>query len=252
MSLLAALAVAAAGLAAGAVNTIVGSGSLITFPTLLAVGLHPVVANVSNTVGLVPGSVGASVAYRRELTGQRRRTVTLAAASALGAVIGGVLLLALPSTVFERVIPILIVVACGLMAVQPAVTRRLAARGDRHPHGGPPLLAGVFATGVYGGYFGAAQGVILMALLAIFIDDDLQRLNGVKNVLALTANAVAAVVFVAATHVDWAAAGLVALGSVAGSQVGGLLGRRLPARVLRIVIVVVGAAVATVLFVRYW
>lgn len=252
MSPLAALSVAVAGLVAGAVNTVVGSGSLVTFPTLLAVGLHPVLANVSNTVGLVPGSFGGVVAYRRELGGQRRRVLTLAAASTVGGVVGGVLLLALPGDVFKRVVPILILLACVLMAVQPRVARWLAARGERSPHGGAPLVAGVLATGVYGGYFGAAQGVILIALLAVFIDDDLQRLNGVKNVLALVANLVAGVLFIAVTHVDWAAAGLVAAGAVVGSQVGGVAGRKLSTRTLRSIVVCVGLVVSAVLFAKYW
>jgi len=252
MSPLAALAVAVAGMMAGALNAVVGSGSLITFPTLLAVGLPPVLANVSNTVGLVPGSLSAAVGYRRELDGQRRRVVTLGAASVAGGLIGALLLLHLPVTVFYRVVPILLLVACGLVAAQPRVTAWLVHRGDRHPQGGPVLWATVFATGVYGGYFGAAQSVILISLLAIFIDDDLQRLNGVKNVLALLANGVAAIYFVATTHVSWEAAGLIALGSVIGGQIGAGVGRRLPVDILRAVIVVVGLVAAGVLFVRYW
>ena len=178
----AALAIFAAGLAAGTINVIVGSGSLITFPTLLALGYPPVLANVSNNVGLVPGSASAVVAYRRELVGQRSRVVKLGAASLTGGITGAVLLLALPSSVFKAAIPALVLLATVLMAVQPRVSAWLAARGERHVHGGAPLLVGVFLTGIYGGYFGAAQGVILISLLAIFIDDDLQRLNGTKNV----------------------------------------------------------------------
>ena len=185
MSLLAALAVLAVGLVAGTVNTIVGSGSLITFPTLLALGYAPVLANVSNTIGLVPGSVSGAVGYRRELEGQRRRITVLGIASATGGLTGAVLLLVLPPTVFRSVVPVLILVACGLIAVQPRLARRVAAReGPERPHGGPFLFAAVYATGVYGGYFGAAQGVILIALLGIFLDDGLQRLNAAKNVLA--------------------------------------------------------------------
>jgi uncharacterized protein len=252
MSPLAALAVVAAGLAAGAVNAVVGSGSLITFPTLLAVGYAPVLANVSNTVGLAPGSASAAIAYRRELAGQRSRCLVLGALAVVGGVSGGILLLALPGTVFRRVVPILIVVACVLMAVQPRVTRWLASRGERHPHGGPGLYAGVLATAVYGGYFGAAQGVILMALLSIFIDDDLQRLNALKNVLALVANAVAALLFITFSHVAWEAAALIAGGSIVGGQLGALVGRRLSPELLRVVILVVGTVAAAVLFDRYW
>ena len=252
MSLTAALAVVAAGFVAGAMNVIVGSGSLVTFPTLLAVGFAPVIANVTNTVGLVPGSLSGVTAYRRELRGQRGRAARLACASVLGGLSGAALLLALPGTVFRRAVPILVVIACLLMAVQPRVAQWLARRGERHVNGGIALLASVFATGVYGGYFGAAQGVILIALLAIFIDDDLQRLNGVKNVLALAANGAAALVFVIASHVAWEAAALIAAGSIVGGQVGGIFGRRLPPSTLRAVVVVGGLGVASLLFVKYW
>ncbi len=243
----AALAIFAAGLAAGTVNVIVGSGSLITFPTLLALGYPPVLANVSNNVGLVPGAASAVVAYRRELGGQRTRIVKLGSASLTGGVTGAVLLLALPASAFKAAVPALVLLATVLMAVQPRVSRWLATRGDRHIHGGLPLLAGVFLTGVYGGYFGAAQGVILMALLAIFIDDELQRLNGTKNALALIVNGVAAVVFLLVTNVDWAVVVLIAAGSTIGGQLGGHYGRRLPAEILRACIVVVGLGVAIAL-----
>ncbi|HTZ08901.1 MAG TPA: sulfite exporter TauE/SafE family protein [Acidimicrobiales bacterium] len=249
MTPLAALAVAGAGLAAGTVNTIVGSGSLITFPTLLAFGFAPVVANVSNTVGLVPGSLSGAVAYRAELRGQRARLLVLGTASTAGGITGGALLLALPGSVFRTVVPALILVACALVAGQPWLGARLARRRHRRPHGGPALFGSVFATGVYGGYFGAAQGVILISLLGIFLPDDLQRLNAAKNVLALVVNGVAAVLFIALTHVSWEAAGLVAAGSVVGGQVGGRLGRRVPAPLLRVVIVVVGVVAAVILLV---
>ena len=251
MSPLAALAIFAAGLAAGTVNVIVGSGSLITFPTLLALGYPPVLANVSNTVGLVPGSTSAVVAYRRELTGQRSRLLTLGSASLAGSLVGATLLLALPHSVFKAAVPALIALASVLMAVQPRMSRRLEARGTRRPHGGAPLLAGIFLTGMYGGYFGAAQGVILIALLAIFIDDDLQRLNGTKNALALTANLVAGLLFIATTHISWPVVGLIAAGSIIGGQVGGHIGRRLPAPILRWTIVVVGLGVAVGLAVEW-
>jgi uncharacterized membrane protein YfcA len=233
-------------------NVIVGSGSLVTFPTLLAVGFAPVIANVSNTVGLVPGSLSAVTAYRRELRGQRDRVIRLGCGSVLGGLAGAALLLELPGTVFRRAVPVLIVIACVLMALQPQITRWLAERGDRHPHGGFPLLGSVFATGIYGGYFGAAQGVILISLLAIFIEDDLQRLNGVKNVLALLANGSAAVLFIVASNVSWEVAGLIAAGSVAGGQIGGVVGRRLKPATLRVVVVVGGLAVAGLLFAKYW
>jgi uncharacterized membrane protein YfcA len=245
MSVLDALIIVAAGLAAGMMNTIVGAGSLITFPTLLALGYAPVTANVSNTVGILWGSVSGAIGYRRELRGQRRRVLVLGSASLMGGIVGGVLLLTLPSSVFRGVVPVLILVACGLVMVQPMLSRWVTNR-RRKPveHGGAVLYVGIFLTGVYGGYFGAAQGVILLALLGIFINDDLQRLNGVKNVLAMVANGVAAVLFVFAAHVVWEVAVLIAVGSVVGGQVGAHVGRRLSAKVLRVVIVAVGLVAA--------
>ena len=245
MSFWAALAILAVGLAAGTLNTIVGSGSLITFPTLLALGYSPVVANVSNTVGLVPGSISGAVGYRRELEGQQPRLRVLGVASLTGGLTGAVLLLALPASDFRNVFPVLILVACLLVALQPRLARRRAAgRGATQPRGGPVLFASVFATGVYGGYFGAAQGVILIALLGIFLDDTLQRLNGLKNVLAALVNGIAALLFIVFADVAWAPAGLLAAGAVAGGQLGATLGRRIPPGWLRAVIVVVGVTVA--------
>src|SRR5581483_10546803 len=212
MSPQAALAIFTAGLAAGTVNVIVGSGSLITFPTLVALGYPPVLANVSNTVGLVPGSASAAVAYRRELAGQGRRLARLGPASVAGSLLGAVLLLALPHGVFKAAVPGLIGLAVLLMAVQPTMSAALDRGSGRRPHGGPALVAGVFAAGIYGGYFGAAQGVILIAMLAVFVADDLQRLNGTKNALALTVNAVSGLFFVATTSVSWSVAGLIAAG----------------------------------------
>jgi uncharacterized membrane protein YfcA len=249
MSAFEALAIVGVGLVAGTINTIVGSGSLITFPTLLAFGFSPIVANVSNTVGLSPGSLSGAVAYRRELEGQRPRLLVLGTASITGGVSGAVLLLALPGSVFRHVVPVLILVACGLVAVQPRLSRRLAGRHQPPLYGGFPLFLSVFATGVYGGYFGAAQGVILMSLLGIFLDDQLQRLNAAKNVLALCANGSSALLFICVTHIAWAAAALIAVGSIIGGQIGGTLGRRVPAPVLRILIIVVGVTAAVVLLV---
>jgi hypothetical protein len=243
VSLLECLAVLAAGVFAGAINTIVGSGTLVTFPVLLAVGYGPVTANVSNTLGLVPGSVSGAIGYRVELAGQRRRILALGSASLLGGITGAVLLLSLPSAAFEAIVPVLIAIAIVLVIAQPRLARALEARRTRvRPHGGPPLWAGVFGTGVYGGYFGAAQGVILLALLGIAIPEDLQRLNALKNVLAALVNGVAAVVFVFFATVAWLPVALLAVGSAAGGQLGARMGRRLSPAVLRGVIVVVGIA----------
>ncbi len=239
-----AVVIVLAGLAAGAINTIVGSGSLITFPTLLALGYAPVVANVANTIGLVPGSASGAVGYRRELVGQRQRAIRLGIAAALGGVTGGLLLLALPASAFGRIVPVLILVACALVALQPRLSRALAARhgADAESSWVLPLL--VYATAIYGGYFGAAQSVILIAILAMFVADDLQRLNGLKNVLALVVNGVAALLFISVAHVAWAPAVLIAIGSIAGGQVGAVIGRRLSPGLLRGAIVTVGAVVA--------
>lgn len=243
MTPLEALAIAAAGFVAGGVNTIVGSGSLLTFPTLLAFGYPPVTANVSNNVGLVSGNVSGVYGYRAELRGQHRRAATLAIGSLLGAAGGATLLLALPSSVFDDVVPLLILVACALMLVR----RRPSAQGAvDHPRA---ALAGSFLTGIYGGYFGAAQGVIMLSILRLCFHEDMQRLNAVKNVLAGVANCTAALIFVFAAHVAWDVALLLAVGSTLGAQVGAKLGRRLPDGVLRWTVVSVGTTVAVILFV---
>ena len=244
MTPLHAVAVAAAGLAAGAINTIVGSGSLITFPTLLGVGIKAVPANVSNTIGLVPGSVSGAIGYRRELSGQTRRILQLMPAAVAGAICGAILLLAVPGA-FRSVVPILILIAVVLVLVQPRIARWRQARGHIREHPGAVLHLGVFLTAIYGGYFGAAQGVILLALLGITIDDDLQRLNGVKNVIAAVVNGVAAVWFIAArTHIVWMAVLILLVSSSVGGQIGALVGRRIPSNALRALIAVVGTAVA--------
>jgi uncharacterized membrane protein YfcA len=246
---LAALAVLVAGMVAGTVNTIVGSGSLVTFPTLLAVGYPSVLANVTNTVGLVPGSVSGAIGYRAELAGQRRRCLVFGACSALGALTGGLLLLSLPGKVFATVVPVLILLACGLIALQPRIKRPdgSGSPGRRRLAGG---LVGVYLSGVYGGYFGAAQGVILIALLGVVLDDRLQRINALKNVLAGVVNGVAAVLFICVTHIAWLPAALIAVGSVGGALIGARIGRRIPDAALRWTVVVVGTVVAVILFVR--
>ena len=241
---LTALGIVAAGTAAGTVNTVVGSGSLITFPTLMAAGYSPVVANMSNNVGLVPGSASGAYGYRAELKGQAHRVRTVGLASTLGGITGAVLLLAAPGS-FKRVVPFLVLLACLLVAVQP----RLRAWLDRRGGDGRGLYFTVYATGVYGGYFGAAQGVILMALLSIFIVDDLHRLNALKNVLAGIVNGVAAVLFITFGTVAYAPAALIAVGSIAGGQIGARYGRRLPPQMLRALVIGVGVIVALKLLV---
>lgn len=244
MNPLEAVAIIAAGVAAGAINTVVGSGSLVTFPTLLFFGFPPLVANVSNTVGLVPGSASGVLGYRRELAGQGRRALRLGFAALLGGMTGALMLLALPASTFARVVPILILLASVLMAVQPRLAAFVAHHRPQGAEHSRALAVLVYLTAIYGGYFGAAQSVIFIALLAIFIPDDLQRLNGLKNVIALVVNAVAALVFVAVAPVDWRAAVLVAVGSVIGGQVGAAIGRRMSPLALRRLVVVVGVIVA--------
>jgi len=240
----AAALVAAAGSAAGAINTIVGSGTLITFPVLLSLGLPPVTANVTNTIGLVPGSFSGAWGYRRELAGQRDRLVRLASASFVGGVTGALLLLVLPSRVFSAVVPVLIVLALALVVAQPRLSRRFVGEGHPNPAGGHPVLLWILVllTGVYGGYFGAAQGVLLVAALGTLLDSDPQRVNGIKNVLAGLVNAVAGVIFVVLAEPNWTYVAIIAVSSALGGQLGAQIGRRLSSVVLRGVIVVVGLA----------
>ncbi|MFF1695805.1 sulfite exporter TauE/SafE family protein [Streptomyces sp. NPDC058257] len=239
------VAIAAAAVAAGGINAVVGSGTMITFPTLLAFGYPPVLANVSNTIGLVPGVISAAYGYRAELRGQRRRLIRLGLASLLGGVTGAVLLLKLSADTFRSAVPVLILLACALLLLQPRLQKWLARRDSRgREDGGVPLWAGVLGTGVYGGYFGAAQGVLLMGLFGSFLRDDLQRLNAVKNVLASIVNGVAAVIFIAVASVDWTVVGVIALGSTLGGLIGARVGRRLSPAVLRGLIVAVGVTAA--------
>jgi len=185
VSLLQALAILAAGGAAGAINAVVGSGTLITFPVLLAFGYAPVVANVSNTIGLVPGSVAGAVGYRRELRGQGARIRTLACATAAGAATGATLLLTLPASAFKAIVPVFIAAALVLIIAAPRLGELLRRRrGHAQARIRPATLAAVFVTGVYGGYFGAAQGIMLLAILGLALDDSLQRINAAKNILA--------------------------------------------------------------------
>jgi hypothetical protein len=319
-----ALAIFAAGLAAGTINTVVGSGTLITFPTLLAFGYPPVLANVSNNLGLVPGVASGVHGFRKELQGQRRRIIRLGSASLCGGLVGAILLLVLPAGAFKDIVPVLIGIALVIIVFQPRLNRWVARRqanrtkdpagpvppgtgpagaglsqtrpartnpasdnggpglstvdtleldtleldtahvdamasetvlGNMAPVvapsapagleaqvGGPVLWVLVFLTGVYGGYFGAAQGVLLIGIMGVAFTDTMLRINAVKNVLAGLVNGLAAIVFVIATHIDWGAAGLIAAGAILGGQLGARIGRRLSPVALRILIVCVGVA----------
>ena len=251
VSVIEALGIFLAGLAAGTINTVVGSGTLITFPTLLFFGYPPLTANMSNNIGLVGGGVTGSWGYRHELVGAGPAIRRLIPMSLAGGITGAVLLRVLPASAFTAIVPVLIAVGVLLVVFGPTLQRRAAARrgadDDVHPvqRGGRTtllLLAAVYVAGIYGGYFGAAQGVILMGVLSVLSSEPLQRLNGYKNVLALVVNTVAAVVFVVFGHqlIDWAVVGLIAVGSLLGGVVGSTVGRRLPPAVLRGLIVVIG------------
>jgi uncharacterized membrane protein YfcA len=243
MSALHALAIFGAGIAAGAINAVVGSGTLVTFPVLLAFGYQPVLANVSNTLGLVPGSAAGAVGYRRELSGQMQRARPLIIASAIGALIGAILLLSLPASAFKSIVPGFIAVALILIVAQPRLDRLISARRSRHhERAGPIATLAILVSGVYGGYFGAAQGILLLAILGLALEDHLQRINALKVVLAGVVNLVAAVLFIFVAHVAWGAALLIAAGSIVGGMLGARHGRRLPPAALRVVIVAVGVA----------
>jgi uncharacterized membrane protein YfcA len=233
-----------AGLWAGTINTVVGSGTVVSFPVLLAAGLSPVTATVSNTLGIFPGSFVGAYGYRRELAGQRWRATMLSVPALLGAVAGALLLLVLPSAAFDAIVPVLIGLALILVVFGRRINAWFTARG-RHAseHVTVGLWVAILVTGVYGGYFGAAQGVLQMGIFGIFLKDDIQRHNALKNLLAGLINLVAAVVFIAiGAQINWTAAGLLAVGSVAGGVLGARIGRRLRPNVLRSIIVVVGIA----------
>jgi uncharacterized membrane protein YfcA len=246
VSLLHALVVILAGMWAGTINAIVGSGSLVTFPVLLLLGYPPVTANVSNNLGLVAGGVTASFGYRRELAGTSRVLLRMMPMSILGSAIGAILLLVLPASAFSAIVPVLIVFGLLMVAFGP----RIQAWSREHHHEAgmaprwqfPALLGGILVAGIYGGYFGAAQGVILMGLLSTLATGDLQRLNGIKNVLGTCVNIVAALVFlvVARDHIDWWVVLFITIGAIIGGFLGASIGRRLPPPVLRAVILAVG------------
>jgi uncharacterized membrane protein YfcA len=237
---------AGAGFGAGAVNAVAGGGSLITFPALLAAGYPSITANVTNSIAVLPGYVGGSLAYRRELAGQGARIRALAVTSAAGAATGAALLLVSPASVFEAMVPWLILAACGLLAVQPRVAAAARRRRARSPL---VLHAALFAATVYGGYFGAGLGIMLLAILGVFVDDGLQRLNALKGVLSLLVAAVTVVGFALFGPVAWDAAAIVGVTCLAGGAAGVSVARRLPAPVLRGLVIAYGVSVAIVLLV---
>jgi uncharacterized membrane protein YfcA len=242
--------IALAGVAAGAINAVVGSGTLVTFPTLVALGYPPVTSTMSNAVGLVAGSVSGTWGYRRELRGQGDRLRWQIPASFVGAALGAWLLLHLPERVFTQVVPVLLVGALLLVVFGPRIQewarRRAEDAGRSAEHVSPRRMAALvfatFAIGVYGGYFTAAQGILLLGAMSGLLPEDMQRMNAAKNLLALVVNVVAAVAYtlVAFDRISWAAAGLIAAGSLVGGFLGAHYGRRLSPNALRAVIIVVG------------
>jgi hypothetical protein len=233
--------IAVAGLWAGTINTVVGSGTLVTFPVLVALGFPPVTATTSNAIGLVTGSITGAYGYRHEVREARVRVTRAAVFSAVGAVCGTALLLSLPPDAFESIVPFLVGLALVLVVVQPVITRRLRQRGPVRPR--PWLLYPlIFAVGIYGGYFTAAQGILLIGVMGLLVDDTLQHLNGVKNALAAVVNLVAGAVYAVVAPVSWPVVGILAVSSVVGGLLGARIGRRLPPTVLRGVIVVIGVA----------
>jgi hypothetical protein len=243
------LAVVATGLVAGVMTSTVGVASLLSFPVLLAVGLPPVVANASNTVGMTPGGLSGSIGYRSELREHPVVTATVIGTCAVGAVAGALLLLGLPPGVFEAVVPWLILGTCLLVGAQPRVTGWLRrAREQPVPEARTRLSPAttVFSTivGVYGGYFGAGSGVMMMAVLGFGSNLDFRIVNALKTLAVLASNVVASVIFLVVAELDWSAILLLASGSIVGGYVGARIGRRLNPTALRSLIVAVGVVAA--------
>ncbi|GAA4558971.1 sulfite exporter TauE/SafE family protein [Pseudonocardia xishanensis] len=240
-----------AGVVAGAVNAVAGGGSLLVFPALLAVGLNPLAANVTNSVAQWPGYVGIVAGNRRELVGQRRRIVRTSIAAALGSVVGCILLLTLPASVFDAVVPVLVIAASILMALAPRLKRWIGTPGDgtAGERDRALLLPTMFLAGVYGGYFGGALGVILISTLSLLAHDRLVRLNALKGVLSLVAASVTVVIFALRAPVDWVAVAVLAPTTLLGGYVGARVARRLPEKVLRWCVVLLGLAVGVYLLV---
>ena len=234
-------------------NAVAGGGSLISFPALVAVGVPTLAANVTNQIAVLPGYLGGSVAYRDELRGQRGRVVALAVTSGLGAVVGALLLVISSKKLFEVLAPVLVLVAVGLLAAQPRLSRMEAERtvdpGEREQPRGR-VHAANFLASVYGGYFGAGLGIMLLAILAIGLEDSLQRLNALKGLLSLVVAVVAAVFFALFGPVHWDAAGVMAVASFAGGHVGVGAARRISDHALRLGVIVIGTGVAIWLFAR--
>jgi hypothetical protein len=242
---------ALAAVAAGIVNAVAGGGTLITFPALVALGVPSIRANITNTVALCPGYFGGTLAQKDDLAGQRHRVTALAIVSAVGGLVGSILLVISPEDLFEGVVPYLLLLACGLLAFQDRLRRVMPVhRGrDGEDHTPPPLLiGGVFLATVYGGYFGAGLGIIVLATLGLLLDDRMARLNALKQAIAFVTNIVAALFFVFSGDVVWRLALVMAPASLVGGAIGGRLAGRLNPRVLRAIVVTLGLAVA----IKFW
>lgn len=241
------LAVAAAGAAAGVSNALAGAGSLITFPTLIAVGVQPLSANVTSTVGLVPGAAGAALGYTDLLHEQRGRIARLAVPTLIGAVLGTALLLITSNDTFEAIVPALVAASCLLLLFQPQLTPRIAHAGNEHS---PFLTAGLVFSGAYAAYFGSAVGILLLGLLALFVADSIQHLNAIKILLAGVANLLASLAYSFFADVQWKYAVCLWASSLVGGWFGAKLARRFSGEVLRVAIALGGLVVAAVLAVR--
>jgi uncharacterized membrane protein YfcA len=248
-----ALIILAAGIWAGAINTVVGSGTLVTFPVLIALGYPPLTATTSNAIGLAPGTISGAIGYRHELTGFWPHVIKYSIPSFAGAIGGTILLLSLPKNAFEAIVPVLVGLAVVLVIVQPTVSKWVAKRRESDTgthHGGPLLMFFVFLIGIYGGYFTAAQGVMLMAVMGMMLSEPMQRLNGMKNVLSAVINIVAGTIYAFVAPISWPVVALLAVGSTIGGQLGAKIGRNLSPGVLRGVIVVVGVSAIVELLVK--
>ncbi len=242
-----------AAVTAGFINAIAGGGTLVSFPALLAIGISPVVANVTNTVALVPGTIGGMWAQRREFQSQRRRLIKLLPVGLLGGMVGGLLILHTNDETFRIIIPYLILFATLLLAVQVQIKNRIAMRiGHAHAENHNPLVMSglVFVAAVYGGYFGAGLGVILMATLGLVTDENLISLNFLKQALGFAINFAAAVYFTFSGKVNWPIAFVMIFGSLLGGWVGGMLAGRIKPEILRWIVVCAGLIASTVFFLR--
>jgi uncharacterized membrane protein YfcA len=247
------LLIALAAVAAGAINALAGGGTLITFPALTAMGIPAVAANVTNTVALLPGYLGATFAQKEEVLSQRRRLWYLLPAAALGGLVGGLLLLRTDEKLFRQLVPFLILLASLLLAAQEPLRRWLLRRtsgAGRRPLPEAWAAVPVFFAAIYGGYFGAGLSVIVLAVLALVIDDTLTRLNGLKQLVGFVTNLTAALFFVFSGRVIWSVAAVMAVGALVGGALGGRLAGRVPPATLRRVVVVIGVTVAIIYFVR--